>query len=121
MLDNEHDLILGGRNKRITIPMQDRFIWRQVADALRGLATTLDHYSRLPETPDLPEVMMHRWVGTQIDRTNLIIKAAAEQAGIEIQEGRRPGQKTAEHPHDERGTTSPLDNRKLPYIVNRKY
>ena len=78
-------------NKRVTIPMTERHIWRSVADMLRDLATTLDHYSRLPATEDLTERTTHILVGSEIDRTNFIIKTVAKQAGIEIREGRAMG------------------------------
>ena len=90
--DMDRDII--GGNKRITIPMGDRLVLRQVADLLRGLANTMDHWSRLPVTEDMTERLMMMSVSSDIDRTNLLIRETARQAGIEIREGRPPNSAT---------------------------
>ena len=84
----EMDRDIVGGHKRITIPMHDRFILRSVADALRGLCNTLDLYSRMPVSDEMPERLMMMAVGFEIDRINRLIRSTAEQAGIEIKEGR---------------------------------
>ena len=51
MLTDFDKEIIGG-NKRITIPMGDRFVLRRVADALHGLANKLDYRSRMEPTEE---------------------------------------------------------------------
>ena len=84
----EFDKDIIGGNKRITIPMHDKFVMRQVADTLRGLANTMDHWSRMPETEDMTERYIMMVIAAEIDRSNTLIRYAASQAGIEINEGR---------------------------------
>ena len=84
----DFDLKIIGTNKRITIPMGDRFVLRQVADALHGLANKLDYRSRMEPTDEWPERLIMMTVGFEIDHVNSLIRSAAAQAGIEIKEGR---------------------------------
>ena len=92
LTDFDKDII--GGNKRITIPMGDRFVLRQVADLLRSLANTMDHWSRLPVTEDMTERLMMMSVSSDIDRVNRLIRHVAEEAGIKIKEGRPPNSET---------------------------
>lgn len=99
---SEYDLqvIGGGSAKRLHIPMGEKFVWRIVADQLRSLATQLDVYSRLPETPELNERTMHVIIGNMIDSANRTITDAAEQAGITIYDGRKRARKAKERKAD---------------------
>jgi len=115
MLD-EYDIQMVRKSRRITIPMQDKYVWRSVADALRGLATTLDHYSRLPATEDLTERTMAMNVVYEIARANSIIRDAALQRGIEIKEGRPTTRKPGEHNGHEHETVETLSDRRTPHI-----
>lgn len=88
---SEYDRTIVGGNKRIVIPMADRFIWRNVADALRALATMLDVYSRMAPHADIPERLMYHAISAEIDKTNSLIREAARQGGVEMpREGRKP-------------------------------
>ena len=87
MLTDFDKIIIGG-NKRITIPMHDRFILRDVADALHGLANKLDYRSRMEPTKEWSERLIMMTVGFEIDHVNSLIRLVAQQAGVEIKEGR---------------------------------
>ena len=104
MLDNYDRQMLGTHAKRIHIPMGDKFVWRHVADQLRGLATLLDHYAHLPATPDLDERTMHVVVMNRIDSVNRVISDAAEQAGLVITDGRKKAPRKAERGAYDTGT-----------------
>lgn len=90
------DVIGGGAAKRLHIPMGDRFVWRIAADQLRSLATQLDVYSRLPETPELNERTMHLAIFGMIDSANRTMRDAAKQAGLVIKDGRPKASKDTE-------------------------
>ena len=74
-----------GASKRITIPLGDAFILRDIADYLRGLAMQMEVASR---TSDLPVRSRLMNIVFEIDSTNRKIKERARQAGIEVREGR---------------------------------
>ena len=116
MLDNYDRMLLGTNAKRIHIPLGDKFVWRDVADQLRGLATMLDHYSRLPVTPDLDERTMHVVVMSQIDSVNRIISDAADRAGLVITDGRKKAPRKAERGEHDTGTEK-TDRRWEPQAV----
>lgn len=101
---NEYERNIVGDNKRVTIPMGDAFTLRHVADHLRGLATALDHWSRMTGTPEFSEQHVMMLVAGEIDKTNRAIRKSAEQAGIEVAVGRPKGRKTGEQLQDEGGT-----------------
>lgn len=113
---SDFDRQIIGASKRITIPLGDRFILRNFADLFRGLATTMDHYSRLSPTPDLSERLMMLQVTLEIDRVNRMIKQIAKQAGVEVKEGRPRLPKTEEHSTDKSETVNMDYFRKTPHI-----
>lgn len=73
-----------GGPKRISIPLEDRTALRDFADALRGLATTMDIQSRL----DSPEYEALMRVKIEIAHTNALIKEACNRHGINLRLGR---------------------------------
>ena len=87
--------------KRISIPLGEPLLMRQVADLLRGLAMQLDHNSR---RCDMPERSRRFMDAADIDSTSRKIKDAAKQFGSEIKEGRPPSGQTAEHGGNAGGT-----------------
>lgn len=115
---SEYDLVVigGGGAKRLHIPMGDKFVWRTVADQLRGLATTLDHYSRLPVTEDLNERTMHVIVMGQIDAFNRIVRKEAVQAGLVIADGRKRTNKTKERRADNARTDETVCDRQTQVV-----
>lgn len=115
---SDFDLGILPHSKRITIPLGDRFILRNFAESLRGLATTMDHYSRLSPTQDLSEQLMMLQVVLEIDRVNSMIKAAARQAGIEVREGRPKNSERVNGRETERETGNSFVKRKIPYSVS---
>lgn len=110
------DVIGGASAKRLHIPMGEKFVWRIVADQLRSLATQLDVYSRLPETPELNERTMHFTIIGMIDSANRVIADAAEQAGITIYDGRKRARKSKERKADDEGTVQ-TDCNSSPQVV----
>lgn len=118
MLDDYDLTVIGGASaKRLHIPMGEKFVWRIVADQLRSLATQLDVYSRLPETPELNERTMHVIIANMIDSANRTISDAAEQAGIKIYDGRARARKAQERKADNAGTVQ-TDGRSSPQLVD---
>lgn len=114
---NDYELDLVGRSaKRLHIPMGDKFIWRTVADRLRGLATTLDHYSHLPATEELTELTMHYIVVNQINAINRDIRQTADQKGLVINDGRPRGSKGKERGKDN-ARTDETDCASRPQLV----
>ena len=98
---NDFDLSILGTSKRLSIPLGEPLLMRQVADLLRGLAMQLDHNSR---RPDMPERSRRFMDAADIDSTSRKIKAAAKQFGTEIKEGRPAAGKPAERYEDTGGT-----------------
>lgn len=94
---NEFDLMLVGTCKRLSIPLGEPLLMRQVADLLRGLAMQLDHNSRRPDMPERSRRFMDKH---DIDSTNRKIKEAAKLFGTEIREGRPLSPKGREQEED---------------------
>ena len=92
-----------GASKRITIPLGDAFILRDIADMLRGLALQMEVASKTTELPLRSRLMNVRF---EIDSTNRKIRDRAKQVGIEIREGRRPLSETREQTEDKEETVS---------------
>ncbi len=80
----DFDKMIIGRPKRISIPLEDKFVLRKIADLLRGLAIVMDFESRRPDTAQRESLSRIRW---EIGKTNTKIREAALQAGIYWQEG----------------------------------
>lgn len=80
----DFDKMIIGRPKRINIPLEDKFVLREIADLLRGLATIMAFESRRPDTAQRESLSRIRW---EIRKTNTKIREAALQAGIYWQEG----------------------------------
>lgn len=117
MLDAYDLEVIGGRAaKRLHIPMGDKFIWRICAEQLRALATQLDVYSRLPETPELNERTMHFTIIGMIDSANRTMTAAAKQAGLDVRDGRPKGRKSRERDADNTRTDE-TDGNSLTQVV----
>lgn len=119
MTDDQSDFDRGilPQSKRITIPLGDRFILRNFADYLRGLANTMDHYSRLPATPDLSNRLMVLQIVLEIDRVNSMIKETARQAGLEVKEGRPKNSERVNGGETERETGNSFVLKKPQYPV----
>jgi len=90
---NSFDISILGTSKRLSIPLGEPLLMRQVADLLRGLAMQLDHNSRRPDMPERSRRFMDK---ADIDSTNRKIKEAAKLFGTEIKEGRPATGKSAE-------------------------
>lgn len=95
---NDFDLSILGVSKRLSIPLGEPLLMRQVADLLRGLAMQLDHNSRRSDMPERSRRFMDK---ADIDSTNRKIKEAAKLFGSEIKEGRPPTGKIEEQEEDE--------------------
>ena len=80
----EFDRQIIGGPKRISIPLENRTALRDFADALRGLATTLEIQSRL----DTPEYYALITCKIEIDHTNALIREACNRHGIKLRLGR---------------------------------
>src|SRR3546814_648812 len=98
---SDFDRSLLPSSKRISIPLGEPLLMRQVADLLRGLAMQLDHNSR---RSDMPERSRRFMAAADIDSTARKIKDAARQFGNEIKEGRPVASKSAERDANEGGT-----------------
>ncbi len=81
---SEWDKLIIGPAKRITIPLEDKFVLQKVADLLHGLATVIAFESRLPKKSERESLIRIR---CEIDQTNEKIRYAARQAGIYWHEG----------------------------------
>lgn len=95
---NDFDRSLLPACKRISIPIGEPMLMRQVADLLRGLANQLDHNSRRIDMPERSRRFMDMH---DIDSTSRKIKDSARQFGTEIKEGRPATGKAAEQSGDE--------------------
>src|SRR3546814_14109896 len=82
---SDFDRSLLPSSKRISLPLGEPLLMRQVADLLRGLAMQLDHNSRRPDMPERSRRFMDM---ADIDSTSSKIKEAAKQIGTEIKAGR---------------------------------
>lgn len=82
---SEMDLEIIGRAKRISVPLGEPLLMRQVADILRTLAMHLDMSSRRTDLPERSRRMHDRF---EVDCANRKIKEAAAMFGQEIREGR---------------------------------
>ncbi len=80
----DFDKMIIGRPKRISIPLEDKFVLRKIADLLRGLAIVMDFESRRPDTVQRESLSRIRW---EIGKTNTKIREAALQASIYWNEG----------------------------------
>lgn len=98
---NDFDRSLLPACKRISIPLGEPLLMRQVADLLRGLAMQLDHNSR---RCDMPERSRRFMDASDVDSTSRKIKDAAKQFGTEIKEGRPATGKAAEQYEPATGT-----------------
>ena len=95
--------VIGARHKRLTIPLENKLLLRQVADILRGLANQIDFDSRRPDTTERTALLDAKH---SIDCTNRKIRALAEQHGVELREGRPKGTGGGEHRENRNGTVS---------------
>lgn len=95
---NDFDLSLLPRSKRLSIPIGEPLLMRQVADLLRGLAMQLDHNSRRQDMPERSRRFMDL---SDIENTNRKIKDAAKLFGSEIKEGRPIANAPKEQDEDE--------------------
>lgn len=82
---NDFDRQLLPKTKRLSIPLGEPLLMRQVADLLRGLAMQLDHNSRRTDMTERSRRFMDM---ADINSTIWKIKDAARQFGSEIKEGR---------------------------------
>src|SRR3546814_5173768 len=98
---SDFDRSLLPSSKRISLPLGEPLLMRQVADLLRGLAMQLDHNSRRSDMPECSRRFMDM---ADIDSTSRKIKDAAKQFGTEIKEGRPLSPKPAEQYGDGTGT-----------------
>ena len=69
-------MVIGARHKRLTIPLENKVLLRQVADELRGLAAQIDFDSRRPDTSERTALLDAKH---SIDCTNRKIRALAQQ------------------------------------------
>ena len=81
---SEWDKLIIGPAKRITIPLEDKFVLQKVADLLHGLATVIAFENRLPKKSERESLSRIR---REIGKTNAKIREAALQAGIYWKEG----------------------------------
>lgn len=98
---SDFDKSLLPKTKRLSLPLGEPLLMRQVADLLRGLAMQLDHNSRRTDMTERARRFMDL---ADINSTCWKIKDAAKQFGSEIREGRRAASKTAEQTEDEAET-----------------
>lgn len=91
---SEFDQKMLPKTKRLSIPLGEPLLMRQVADLLRGLAMQLDHNSRRTDMTERSRRFMDL---SDINSTSWKIKDAARQFGNDIKEGRPIGSKNAEH------------------------
>lgn len=98
---SDYDMSLLPRSKRISIPLGEPLLMRQVADLLRGLAMQLDHNSRRQDMPERSRRFMDM---SDIDSTSRKIKEAAKLFGSEIKEGRPIANAPREQDEDEEKT-----------------
>lgn len=82
---NDFDKSLLPKCKRLSIPIGEPLLMRQVADILRGLAMQLDHNSRRADMKERARRFMDI---TDINSAGWKIKDAAKLFGSEIKEGR---------------------------------
>lgn len=99
----ELDRKIVGTSKRITIPLGEALLMRQVADILRGLATQLDFNSRRTDLQERTRRMQDRF---DVDCANRKIKDAAKLFGTEIREGRRTNAERLEQEENDTGTVT---------------
>ena len=92
---------LVGNSKRIAIPMHNKMLFRDVADALRGLAQVMDVYSRLQEASDKDTLLR---VASEIDHANRLIKTACRKHDVELRDGRPPDSKRLGQGVNQNGT-----------------
>lgn len=110
----DRDLIGGA--KRITIPLHNKILLRDVADALRGLATTMDLNSRMVETSERDALLR---VKHEIDHTNRLIKDACRRHDVELRDGRPPDSKRLAAGVNTRRTDGSVITPVLQYVAKR--
>lgn len=81
----ELDKMIIGKSKRVIVPLHNKLLLRDVADALRGLAQVMDIHSRLDNTSERDALLRAK---VEIDHTNQVIKAACKQHNVKLREGR---------------------------------
>ena len=106
--------IIGGA-KRISIPLHNKMLLRDVADAFRGLAQTMDFQSRLDTVSEKDALLR---VSHEINHTNRLIKAACKRYDVELREGRPPDSKRLGQKSDSARTSETVLSPKPLHIVN---
>lgn len=82
---SETDRIIIGNHVRIKIPLENKMLLRDVADALRGLAQVMDIQSRLTETSEREALIRIRH---EVRHSNCLIRDACKRYDVELRDGR---------------------------------
>lgn len=81
----ELDRTIIGKSKRVIVPLHNKMLLRDVADALRGLAQVMDIHSRLDTMSERDALLR---VKVEIDHTNQIIRSACKRYDVKLRDGR---------------------------------